>query len=444
MQANGPLAVGLQRLLPGLPENATEGALVDALLRCCQEWGVTAEAELLLLLTSDLPFVQRRITTAVQRGQRRQSSFHAAEVQHFLQQALLSLSRQHLLQKHGLTSFELPSVDAGLAAISRSVEDLLFPPDAEGLAPVRAMHDGAFCFTTGCLSLDRLLSGSSCVAGKGAYEGGFRAGFLSELYGEAGSGKTQLVLQSLLQCVAEHLCEPWTPSATLARCPGGPTARGATALYIVSEDFPAARLAALAAGAVKRAKQKALRLSSHLPPATVDSLKASLEDSVTVRAVLTGLHIRRVGTLGELVRLLRDGTLSRAFHALGGRGMVAVDSIAGAAAAGGGGDELAVEVMLAGTLLKTFALRENAAVLVTNQVRAVLSAGAQRRHGGREAVVPALGIQWSLAPHVRIHLQRLQGAGGTTHRQLIVLSGPSNPPVCGGYTIDTDGIRGDS
>ncbi|ESL07492.1 DNA repair protein [Trypanosoma rangeli SC58] len=307
------------------------------------------------------------------------------------------------------------------------------------------MHGGSLFFTTGCPSIDHLLSGSSCVAGKGAADGGFRAGFLSEVYGEAGSGKTQLVLQSLLQCVAEHLCAPWTLSDTLERCPGGSTTRGVTALYIFSEDFPANRLAALAEGAVKRAKQKVLRLSSHLPPAAVDRLKAALEGAVTARSVMTGLHIRRVRTLKELICLLRDGILSSAFHAAGGRGMVAVDSIAGAVAAGDdGGDEVAADVMLAGTLLKTFAVQENAAVLVTNQVRAVLSGGPRQRRGGSDMVVPALGMQWSLAPHVRIHLRRLQGAGDMTHRQLIVLSGPSNPPVCGGYSIDTDGICGDS
>ncbi|ESL12006.1 hypothetical protein TRSC58_00234 [Trypanosoma rangeli SC58] len=248
MYANEPLNVSLQRLLPGLQDNATERVLVDALLRCCHEWGVSAEAELLLLLTSDCPFVQRRIATAVQQEQRQQPFGHTAEIQHFLQQVLLALSTHHLLRRHKITSIGVPSLDTGLASISRSAENLLCTPAAEGLTPTWAMHGGSLFFTTGCPSIDHLLSGSSCVAGKGAADGGFRAGFLSEVYGEAGSGKTQLVLQSLLQCVAEHLCAPWTLSDTLERCPGGSTTRGVTALYIFSEDFPANRLAALAEG----------------------------------------------------------------------------------------------------------------------------------------------------------------------------------------------------
>ncbi|EKF33109.1 DNA repair protein, putative [Trypanosoma cruzi marinkellei] len=449
MHADKPLAATLQRLLPGLAENPTESVLVDTLLRCCHEWGVTAETELLLLLTSGCPFVQRRIMLTVRREQRRQPFCHPAEVQRFLQKVLLALSTQHVTQQNTRTSLEASRNDFGLASLSRSLESLLCMPAGEGSAPAQAFYGGSPFFTTGCPSLDHLLSGGYRALAKDASDGGFRAGFLSEVYGEAGSGKTQLVLQSLLHCVAQHLCDRWHPSGAPEICSSGLTTGGVAALYIVSEDFPAARLAALAAGTVEREKRRVLRLSAHLPPSTVDRLKVYLEREVTVNSVIRGLHVRRVGTLKELVFLLHSGTLSRAFHALGGRGMVAVDSIAGAAGAGDGangddgGGEMRTDVMLVGKLLKTFAVHEKAAVVVTNQVRAVLSGRQQQRHGGKDAVTPALGVQWSLAPHVRIHLRRLQGTGGTTHRKLIVLSGPSNPPLCGGYVIGEDGICGD-
>ncbi|EAN84571.1 putative DNA repair protein [Trypanosoma cruzi] len=449
MHAEKPFAASLQRLLPGLAENPTESVLADTLLQCCHEWGVTAETELLLLLTSGCPFVQRQMMLTVRQEQRRQPFCHPAEVQRLLQKVLLALSTQHVTRQHTPTSLEVSRNDFGLASISRSVESLLCLPAGEGSAPAEAFYGSSLFFTTGCPSLDHLLSGGNGALAKDASDGGFRAGFVSEVYGEAGSGKTQLVLQSLLHCVAQHLCDRWHPSGTPESCSSGLTTGGVAALYIVSENFPAARLAALAAGTVEREKRRVLRVSAHLPPSTVDRLKAYLEREVTVNSVIRGLHVRRVGTLKELVFLLHSGTLSRAFHALGGRGMVAVDSIAGAAGAGNGanaddgGGEMRTDVMVVGTLLKTFAVHEKAAVVVTNQVRSMLSGGQQQRHGVKDAVIPALGVQWSLTPHVRIHLRRLQGTGGTTHRKLIVLSGPSNPPLCGAYVIGEDGIRGD-
>ncbi|EAN80838.1 DNA repair protein, putative, partial [Trypanosoma cruzi] len=95
MHAEKPFAASLQRLLPGLAESPTESVLTDTLLRCCHEWGVTAETELLLLLTSGYPFVQRQMMLTVRQEQRRQPFGHPAEVQRLLQKVLLALSTQH-------------------------------------------------------------------------------------------------------------------------------------------------------------------------------------------------------------------------------------------------------------------------------------------------------------------------------------------------------------
>ncbi|KEG14909.1 DNA repair protein [Trypanosoma grayi] len=456
IEAGTPLATRIERLVPRLQEDAMEHALAGALLRCCVEWGIASEAELLLLLTSDRPFVQRRVLLAVAQDQRQQTFCHPAEVQIFIEKLLLALSMQHLSQK--FTSVVDTDIDTDPSFMPRSVADMLLPAPAvaDGSTPSTAAREGSHFFTTGCPSLDQLFGGAGCRPGTSSAESGIRAGLLTEIYGEAGSGKTQLALQCLLHCVAHHQCALLDPTGAGREGCVSVSTTGVAALYIASEDFPASRLASLAAGAVKREKQKALRAVSHLPSSTLAQLKASLDAAVTVKSVMAGLHIRCIKSLKILLRLLSDGTLTGAFHALGGRGIVVVDSIAGAAAAAGAGAsgpingsgendrwEMASDLVAVGSLLKAFAVQEVAAVLVTNQVRSLLSVGRLQRHA-TDIVVPALGIQWSLAPHVRVHLRRLHAASGTVRRQLTVLYGPAHPPTCGVYVIESDGIRDDT
>ncbi|KAH9599009.1 DNA recombination and repair protein Rad51-like [Trypanosoma melophagium] len=474
------LSATLRSLLPSLQDDTTEEAIITTLLRCCQQWRITTESELLLLLVSDTAFVRRRLLTTLTQEHRQQAFWYPADVQRLIEKVLLAISRHHISQNILSTPVR---VERGndISFASKSVADMLLPvTDSEGSMSTSSLHSDPRFFTTGCPSLDVLLAGVG-VSGSGS--GGFRAGLLTEVYGEAGSGKTQLVLQCLLHCVARQQCEECNFNILHKDC-GSEFKRGVAALYIVSEDFPAARLSSLAAGALEMEKERATNTVSHLPSSTVARFKLLLDEAITVRSVMAGMHIRRITGLKDLMQMLHDGTLSNAFHTLGGRGVIVVDSIAGAAVTPtsnittsnnttSDGVDIGVvpsssgEVLAVGSLLKTFAVQHGAAVVVTNQVRAQLSsstaASLTTTYTSSAAVVPALGLAWSLAPHVRVQLRRSATTNTTatalgiavdgTHtssavmaaeRRLTVLSGPAHPPVCGVYTITTDGIRCDS
>ncbi|ORC90099.1 DNA repair protein [Trypanosoma theileri] len=493
IESQTSLNARLRSLIPSLQEDPTEDVITTILLRCCQQWGITTESELLLLLVSDAAFVRRRLLTVLSQEHRQQAFWRPADVQRLIEKVLLVISRHHISQKLLSTSVK---VERGndIALASKSVADMLLPvPDSEGSISTSSLHSNPCFFTTGCPSLDLLLAGVSGGSGKNdcekdsnnnnAFEGGFRAGLLTEVYGEAGSGKTQLVLQSLFHCVARQQCEQCYLNRIQKNSTDESTS-GVAALYIVSEDFPASRLNSLAAGALEREKERAIRTVSHLPSSTVAHFKLYLDETINVRSVMAGMHIRRIAGLKDLLQMLRDGTLSNAFHMLGNRGLVVVDSIAGAAVTttGEGVDmsvvsSSAAEVLAVGSLLKAFAVQYGAAVVVTNQVRAQLSSSSSTNntttistttttttttaafstaYSSSAAVVPALGLSWSLAPHVRVQLRRsatsaaapvgthASSAVMTAERRLTVLSGPANPPVYGVYTITTDGIRCDS
>ncbi|CCD12060.1 unnamed protein product [Trypanosoma congolense IL3000] len=222
---------------------------------------------------------------------------------------------------------------------------------------------------------------------------------------------------------------------------------GLAALYIASGTVPASRLEPLARAALRRAKDMTLRAMSHLPSSEFEIVRAKLEQRVTVNSVISGVYIRCVRDIEELRQLLCDGTLSDSFSCFGSVGIVVVDSIAGTVSGGVLADgevhgSAALVVGAVGALLKLFAIREGAAVLVTNQVRAVFPTthqGAQRRQG----LVPALGLQWAVAPHVRVNLRRVNNLSTAARRQLTIMSGPAHRPASGTYLICDEGIRND-
>ncbi|GET90304.1 hypothetical protein, conserved [Leishmania tarentolae] len=178
--------------------------------------------------------------------------------------------------------------------------------------------------STGCTGLDQALGG-----------GGFRSGWVTEVYGEAGTGKTQLGLQCLLQQAATDVCYAavalalannadftslaqkatkagvWGSNHPAVKCMGvfdcgtAEAARCAV-VYLVSEDVPTSRLGPLAAAAVERAV-RSLRLHSlinQLPSCVVKTVWDSVENTCTVPMVLSRLQIRHVTSVSEVLRLL--------------------------------------------------------------------------------------------------------------------------------------------
>lgn len=342
--------------------------------------------------------------------------------------------------------------------------------------------------STGCVGLDGALGGS-----------GVRSGWLTEVYGEAGAGKTQLALQCLLQQAATDASEaavalalahhpdmtPLTHIAGVAgsvarRCaaafsPAAVQARRCAVVYLVSEDVPTARLGPLAAGAVARAA-RAVRLHpllTQLPDGVVSAVRGALERTCTVHTVLSRLQIRHISSVAEILRLLDAAGCAAPPHGLAGTGalaeavrtqagshgraVVVLDSIAAAVVAGQWSVQGAVQddatVAAIGARLRHVAVTQNWCVLVANQVRAVPTAVRQRyaaqahvkrarsppsSSASAAAVVPALGMSWATAPHCRIALRKSLTPGV---RQLVLCHAPAHPPAQASYMITEGGIE---
>jgi hypothetical protein len=274
--------------------------------------------------------------------------------------------------------------------------------------------------STGCEGLDRALGGA-----------GFRSGWVTEIYGEAGAGKTQLGLQCLLEQSARDLCrtavavclahDPRFAALLGHSCSGGVAQRcrsvfGVAAVdtercamvFVVSEDVPTSRLSPLAAAAVRRAIRATQMhsLLSQLPSAIMEAVLRSVRQTCTVTMVLSRLQIRHVASLQEVLRLVEPTTTTAAAAATGrmsndeppprgshtcclsevvrmvggaqGRALVVLDSIAGAAVGGQSDVSGAVHgdapVAVVATALRRATAQHNWCVLVTNQVRAVPTA----------------------------------------------------------------------
>lgn len=274
--------------------------------------------------------------------------------------------------------------------------------------------DAPYWCSTGCDGLDRALGG-----------GGLRSGWVTEIYGEAGAGKTQLGLQCLLEQSARDVCQSAValclahdPSflALLRQSEGGVAQRCANVfgvdrveaarcavVYLVSEDVPTSRLGPLATAAVRRAVRgvQLHSLVAQLPSAVVEAVLCSVRQTCTVTTVLCRVQIRRLASLQEVVRLLEPAaaasrevdhsisaarlrghcSLSEAVHLVGGSGgraLIVLDSIAAAAVAGlsdmHGVAQADASVAAVATQLRRAAIQHNWCVVVMNQVRAVPSA----------------------------------------------------------------------
>ncbi|KAG5473704.1 hypothetical protein LSCM1_04332 [Leishmania martiniquensis] len=207
-------------------------------------------------------------------------------------------------------------------------QPLLAAPDNVAASPYTTAAAGPSTYwcSTGCLGLDQALGG-----------GGFRSGWVTEVYGEAGAGKTQLMLQCLLQQAATDACHAavalaLADSASLTSLAPKVTAAGAcgtncpaarwrevfdrdaveavrcAVVYLVSEDVPTSRLGPLAAAAVRRAVG-AVRLHpliNQLPSCIASAVWRCVESTCTVPMVLSRLQIRHIASVAEVLRLLQS------------------------------------------------------------------------------------------------------------------------------------------
>ncbi|KAK7195525.1 Rad51/recA bacterial DNA recombination protein [Novymonas esmeraldas] len=299
-------------------------------------------------------------------------------------------------------------------------------PPCTALSLLQAAASSSYWCSTGCAGLDAALGG-----------GGFRSGWLTEVYGEAGAGKTQLLLQSLLQQSATAVCHAAValalansadfvllagraaatsgavgPAALKCRdvfgCDAVEAVRCAL-LYVVSEDVPTARLGPLAAAAADRALRTVARhpLLTQLPAGVMTAVMAGAKRTCTVPVVLSRLHIRHVTSLADVLRLtalpspplctpaaagaapagLRcDGLVDavRLLAGTDGRAVVVLDSIAAAAASGrwdvhGAALDDATAAAV-GAQLRQAAVVHNWCIVVANQVRAVPTHARQHQH----------------------------------------------------------------
>lgn len=218
-----------------------------------------------------------------------------------------------------------------------------------------------------------------------ALGGGFRRGMVTEVYGEAGCGKTQLLLQACTRA----------------------SAAGQVSVYIVSEDIPHIRLQQIA-----EASAAVYGTSS--------------------RAVLQQLMIARAHHSEYLLSILQPGGLLdlhvSQLSATSVGGLVAIDSIAGCV----GNAQEAEQVAFA---LKSFANRNpHIAFLVANQVRSNIGSS-----NHTSSVLPALGLNWTLGIHMRIGLFRKPGGD---QREFASVFSSFLPPFRGFFTIDNSGVHG--
>ncbi|CAJ1990515.1 RAD51-6 / Rad51/recA bacterial DNA recombination protein [Leishmania donovani] len=208
---------------------------------------------------------------------------------------------------------------------------------AASRSTIAAADASAYWCSTGCMGLDQALGG-----------GGFRSGWVTEVYGEAGAGKTQLGLQCLLQQAATDVCHAAVALALASNADLTSLAHMATAagmcgssspavkcmevfdrdaveaarcavVYLVSEDVPTSRLGSLAAAAVGRAV-RAVRLHplvNQLPSCAVKTVWGCVERTCTVPMVLSSLQIRHVTSVAEVLRLLEPLPHSRLAQASG-------------------------------------------------------------------------------------------------------------------------------
>ncbi|KAK8967771.1 hypothetical protein KSP40_PGU005632 [Platanthera guangdongensis] len=270
--------------------------------------------------------------------------------------------------------------------------------------PLRAenpLHLPIEKLSLGCPVLDRLLGG------------GAPCGFVTELSGEAASGKTQLCLQLLL-------------SAAAPRSSGG---LSAASLFISSEPpFPLRRLLSLSSGAAAPL--------DHILVSTAFSFKDLLNLLKHVDALLSLVR----PPSGRPIRLLVLDSAAAIFRA---------DS--------DDARRRSSEIFTLAAKLKEQARKFNLAVIVTNHVVDVFDGGSSDQHMGNylnlsssgRKVCPAMGLAWANCVNMRLFLSRTagdgngdSGTGGSFGRKLQVVFAPHLPETSCEFMIRREGVFG--
>ena len=236
-----------------------------------------------------------------------------------------------------LVGTDLPFVLRGLGLLGVSDPQPKLHRCISELANVQEFHRvSALPCRTACVTTgDRALDLALC--------GGYMCGTVSELVGEAGAGKTQLLLHSMCSVAAEH-----------------------GALYLVSEDFPHTRLLQICEA-----------VASHC--------------QCTAEDILSRIIVRKVHGLEDLAVVSSPTQLEEVLRCSRVRA-VYLDSIAAAV-----DDSSSPLIAAVGSNLRRVASSSGVAVVVSNQVRSSLTTG---------SLVPALGLRWSQCVHHRFFLAR--------------------------------------
>jgi hypothetical protein len=195
--------------------------------------------------------------------------------------------------------------------------------------------------------------------------GGFLAGTITEIFGEAGVGKTQVLLHTMIHNAL----------------------RGRSTIYLVSEDIPHTRIQQL-----------------------VEHHAAASGTSATT--ILSLIFIRKISDAADLISVIRGGSLSKQIE-LCRAAAVLLDSIAMCC-------RNSREAALIGGMLKEVVWNAGAPIplVVSNQVRANVGPSSHL-----SPTIAALGLPWSYCVDTRINISRANGS-----RTLSVLYSPAAPP----------------
>jgi RecA/RadA recombinase len=299
---------------------------------------------------------------------------------------------------------------------------------------------------TGCAAFD---GGLLC--------GGFLRGSITEITGEAGTGKSHLALQTALHAAATQLLELRQTLQDNVASSSIPLA-----VIIVSENVPLQRFTELAHAACSSSGAAAAGIGAD-----------DVLNSVLVKKIAPGLQ-------PLLDSLAAASTLSKHPRVVGNLACVVVDSIAAsiatsaadaappptkqrpwpttpAAGCGGGGDARSglsgsPAALRVAAALKRLAADLACAVVVVNQVRAagfgkpqVAGAGT----GGRLVLeTPALGNGWACSVTTRLHLRMdratdLAPAAPAARRRACLTLSSCVPPGVVAFCIRSEGICND-
>lgn len=272
------------------------------------------------------------------------------------------------------------------------------PPRVPTCLDLCSRFNQKLSFGPQCQGLDDLLGGGIHPCG------------ITEISGIAGVGKTQLVMQLLLQ----------------AQLPGELGGLNGKAIYLCCGEgnFPIRRLLDIAEG-----------FEVHY---------SGSGHSVKGAEMLENVLIERVRNSDELQVLVKDRL--GGIIAQNGVRLVVIDSIAGLLRnefTGKGESIVRARVLQdLGQAMKALSSAFGAPFVVTNQVTADASNISGARYGiMAQDHLPAMGLSWSECVNTSILLTRSTGRGSLVERKAHVLFSPLVPSTTRRYAIERAGVR---